>query len=220
MRLITILIFSTSFYFSAYAQGHRVGVKAGIVDVDLVGDIGHNLELYYENEVVNGLFYGFNFGIAAHNTFPKEFEPVNMHINGVPPAIDQEILNLNFSDAFLYGYQRTSVDYLQFVLKYRPPFNILGHFFYVQTGLMISQYEATLFTLDSWQFENGRMASYDTYYGINKNTQTGWLLGLGIERNISPDYVLSVDAKYNLQFSYERLESPLGLLRLGVARKF
>ena len=205
--------------FLVFSQDKLIGLKAGLVDVDLVGDLGYNLEGFYEGELTKGLYYGFNFGVAIQNNFPSEFEPGNDFINVVPPAINEIILSLPADEGFLFGYQRYSVDYLQSYLRYRPPFSFLGHFFFAQIGLMIMNGESTVFTLDDWQSVNNQIISYTPRYALSNFTRTGWILGLGIERNIGSDYVLSLDAKYNLQFTYGRLENPLGLLRLGLARK-
>ena len=54
----------------AYTQKESIGLKVGIVDVDLVRDYGFSGEVYYEYMISNKLSAGMSLGYISQNSFP------------------------------------------------------------------------------------------------------------------------------------------------------
>jgi hypothetical protein len=204
---------------ASFCQNHSLGIKTGLVDVDLVQDYGLNLEFFYERKLIKNLFIGIDFGIANQNNFPKFFDPRLERVNNVPPEVDTYIRGLSQSDAMFLRWQTYSVDYTQLYVKYTLPFKLLSSNINLYTGGMIQRSQYDGFSLKEFIIQNGRVAEYTPSYVYSTDTGIGWMLGVGVSRPLPKNFTFEIDAKYNIP-EYDHFNYVLGLLRIGISKSF
>lgn len=207
----------------AQNKNNTVGIKGGAVHISPFGN-GGNFEIYYERELKYGFFLGGNLGMSKYNDFPEEFNSYSTQMpKGVPEAIDREIMNLKGPYAgFLYEYGRQNVIYGQVYLKYQVPLKIFGNRIHSTVGWMANQSNITHFSLSSFSQDvlGNLITSYTPAYRIGNYFGYGWTLGVGLEREMVKDFILSIDAKYNMLFRYGHLEDAQRLIRVGIGKRF
>ncbi|UZR94565.1 hypothetical protein [Chondrinema litorale] len=225
MKSITLLLFFFTFSFTTFSQikNNKLGAKGGIVDVDMIGDRGINFELFYERSLKYNFTLGFDLGVANQSNFPEIFQATSLvAVNGLPVAVDEEIMALDGREGFLYGYRKYNVQYAQAYIKYTIPIKIFGNQISALTGLMMQHSEGTQFSLRQFKYRTTdyTMISYTPRYDISSYTRSGWLLGASLDREMQKSFVFSVDAKYNLVWDSKKLLSHFSVLRVGIAKRF
>jgi|GEM_PF-4346481 len=216
--LFTTILFAQE---EVIERKNTFGIKAGMIDITLSGNISPNIELYYERSLKYGFFLGLNAGMGRYNDFPDEF---NVSWGNTQPEvsviIDDNLIDIQPSDARLYSYSRFAVTYGQLYLKYQAPIKVFGIKIHAMAGLMTNHTNAGRLGVSRSSSRNNVIYEYTTDYDATNHISGGWTLGFGIEREIAKSFVLSADTKYNLLIGYRQLEDPAGLIRVGFGKRF
>lgn len=217
-KIIGFLVFII-LHIPVVAQQDYLGVKVGLVKVDLIGDAtGVNFEINYERTFGERVLSGIAVGIANQDNFPDFLSPKQQLFSGVPQEADEIIRSLTLYQGIYFGFDQVNTDYFQFYIAYKI-LRFRGFELLFQPGLNLMSQQISSFGLDEFQVMNGTIDSYQIAYRTETFLSAGWSAEFGLAKKISNRTKLLIHYRFTQHVRIEDFKNDYELFGLGLKRQ-